>query len=615
MKKPHACLRAENVPTSAPTNQRSFHCTFTGKNAAEVPFHRRPCLHGVPGAGAQQIGAPAARKQAPSPADPGDLTLDHDRQSPPGRSLSISFPSLLHVVPARHRIPAAMEDGTADPQPPISSYETFMERLREAAANEYGPAYRAMQNYSTEAHASRSMIGSPGPEADLLARPRSPEPQDFTAGWPEPDSNFIGTISEELDIPRSCRICGAEADVHPASLLMCAGCGPAHSPVHKHCLRHAPRHCLRHAPRHRLLGPGRQPRPRRGKCEEVPFKEYAYLSWLLDSQYRQEDSDSLHLDDLRTKWFGVPHDQKASSPKLSVWPRLQAILNNAAYHLQYQFPSLVSFVGDTGSGKSTIIKAMIRMSAPKSHGQYQVPVPGTGQDQFTSTSSDVQLYADPWTVSTEVPIVMADCEGLFGTSTPVSRRIVSDEYRKQPSCAPPLLARGMDDMVRDHLKKASMEVSLAWARVDHPRPLSARVDLPSDAPEPDPRHSGTWSDISDASSKTSSAEPLGFVQANSRDLITKSLYPRLLYAFSDVVCFVTHNTRYVDFLLLIRTLPVWLMTYHNKASQDIMWKLFKWSQDGLERTFNQRARPGLIIIVNSISFYTNVALSNFYIRT
>ncbi|KAK1829692.1 hypothetical protein QBC39DRAFT_125502 [Podospora conica] len=466
-------------------------------------------------------------------------------------------------------MPAAMEDGTANPQPSISSYETFIERIREAAANEYGPSYRALQNYSTEAHASRSVIGPSGPGADLLARPRSPEPQDFTAGWPEPDSNFIGTISEELDIPRSCRLCHANADVHPASLLMCAGCGPAHSPVHKSCLRDSSRH--------RLLGPGQQPRPRRGKCEEVPFKEYAYLSWLLDSQYRQEDSDSLHLDDLRTTWFGVPHDQKASSPKLFVWPRLQAILNNAPDHLQYQFPSLVSFVGDTGSGKSTIIKAMIRMSAPKSHGRYQVPVPGTDQDQFTSTSSDVHLYADPWTVSTEVPIVMADCEGLFGTSTPVSRRIVSDEYRKQPSYAPPLLARGMDNMVRDHLKKASMEVSLAWARVDHPRPLSPRVDLPSDAPEFDPRHSGTWSDISDAPSKASSAEPLGFVQANSRDLITKSLYPRLLYAFSDVVCFVTHNTR---------------------ASQDIMWKLFEWSQDGLERTFNQRVRPGLIIIVN-----------------
>jgi len=176
---------------------------------------------------------------------------------------------------------------------------------------------------------------------------------------------------------------------------------------------------------------------------------------------------------------------------------------------------------------------------------------------------------------------MADCEGLFGTSSPVARRVVSDEYQKLRAHGVPSLARGMDDMVRDHLKKASMEVSLAWARVDHPRPSASRVGLPTDLPERGRRYSDSWSDISEPPSQTSSsAEPLGFVQADSRDLITKSLYPRLLYAFSDVVCFVTHNTR---------------------ASQDIMWKLFEWSQDGLERTFNQRVRPGLIIIVNKNS--------------
>jgi len=43
------------------------------------------------------------------------------------------------------------------------------------------------------------------------------------------------------------------------------------------------------------------------------------------------------------------------------------------------------------------------------------------------------------------------------------------------------------------------------------------------------------------------------------------------------------------------------MISHNRASQDITWKLFEWSQGGLERTFNQRVRPGLIIIVNKNS--------------
>lgn len=36
---------------------------------------------------------------------------------------------------------------------------------------------------------------------------------------------------------------------------------------------------------------------------------------------------------------------------------------------------------------------------------------------------------------------------------------------------------------------------------------------------------------------------LGEVAADTRKVLVKNLYPRLLYAFSDVVCFVTNNSR------------------------------------------------------------------------
>jgi len=185
---------------------------------------------------------------------------------------------------------------------------------------------------------------------------------------------------------------------------MCGGCGGSHKPVHKRCLRISGAH--------QVPPPGS--RVRRGDCEEVPFKEYAYLTWLLDSRHLHTQSTSLHLDDLRTTWFGVPHDQQDSPPKLFVWPRLQILVNQASEQPHYQYPSLVSFVGDTGSGKSTIIKAMIRMLAPLTHERFQVPVPGSGQDQFTSTSSDVHLYADPRTISAEVPILMAGKQQVLG---------------------------------------------------------------------------------------------------------------------------------------------------------------------------------------------------------
>ncbi|KAM7188967.1 hypothetical protein V8F33_010301 [Rhypophila sp. PSN 637] len=454
--------------------------------------------------------------------------------------------------------------------------EDFLTRLQEAAANEYGPAFRALQNDSTIVQISGSLAGTPDPEGRPNVRARSPELQDYTVKWPEPDSNFIGTITDEVEIPRGCRLCGAGDDVHPASLVMCAGCGAPHRPVHKKCLRRYPGHSL--------LPSGS--RARRGACEEVPFKEYVYLTWLLDSNHLQAQTTSLHLDDLRTTWFGVPHDQRDSPPKLFIWPRVQNLLANASDQPHYQYPSLISFVGDTGSGKSTLIKALVRMLAPQNRARYQVPVPGTGQDQFTSTSSDVHLYADPWTISTEVPILFADCEGMVGTSTPVSHRVTSAEFRNQRSHVSRRAARDMEALVKEHRKKASSDIYLTWARTSQPS-----VPAPRDQDDGFPdysssvlerRDSDDFSDFSDAASHTSASEtePLFNVQADSRDLITKNLYPRLLYAFSDVVCFVTANTR---------------------ESQNILWRLFDWSKDGLERTFNQRVRPGLIIIVNKNS--------------
>lgn len=191
----------------------------------------------------------------------------------------------------------------------------------------------------------------------------------------------------------------------------------------------------------------------------------AQMERIMDSKPMHGQTLSVHPDDLRARWFGVSHDQKGSPPKLFVWPRLQSLVSEAPDRPHYQYPSLVSFVGDTLSGKSSIIKAMILMLAP--HGQYQVPVSSTEQDQFTSTSSYVHLYADPGTISTDVPILMA----------------------------------GQYDF-------------------DH------------------------FSDDSDTQGVASSTELHGYAHLALPGLITKGLYPQLLYAFSDVVCFVTPNTRY-----------------------------------------------------------------------
>lgn len=181
----------------------------------------------------------------------------------------------------------------------------------------------------------------------------------------------------------------------PKDLIFCAGCGVSHKPIHRSCITKVSDH---------------KPPPYADgdcddSCDEVEYKEYVYMMLLLDSRYLQ-NKEVLHLEDIWSTWLGVPHDQpKGPYPQLYIWPRLKRLVaNGPAVVQQRQYPSLVSFVGDTGSGKSTLIRALVRMLKPRANHEYAVPVPGAVSDGFMSTSSDVRLFADPRTASEKVPI-------------------------------------------------------------------------------------------------------------------------------------------------------------------------------------------------------------------
>ncbi|KAJ3538427.1 hypothetical protein NM208_g5905 [Fusarium decemcellulare] len=213
---------------------------------------------------------------------------------------------------------------------------------------------------------------------------------------------------------------------------------------------------------------------------------------------------------------------------------------------------------------------MIRAMAPRSRDRYRVPVKAAPGDDFESTSSDVHLFADPGTASTRVPRFFVDCEGFSGSDNTVSRRLTSRDHRSTLPSRP--LHEGTlrqtssagfqaSDPIQEHAKSASSKAVLKWGRVlapiDAPRGLGARQ--------------------------------VGQVDSESRARIVKTLYPRLLYAFSDVVCFVTNNA---------------------KASQSILDQTFQWAKDGHERTLNQRVRPGLIIVLNKMGADSHDGLSS-----
>lgn len=159
----------------------------------------------------------------------------------------------------------------------------------------------------------------------------------------------------------------------------------------------------------------------------------------------------LHEQDRIAQWFTIKSDVPGKGPpSLNVTDRFRHLCNPGALPNEYtsrQFPGFVSFIGDTGMGKSTLLKAMILMGYLDPSGtkyrlddaQLEQRIAGLrnslGQTAYgpvsrsavvshmtDPTSFGVHLYRDiavPTSnqtegnqISLDRPILFADCEGF-----------------------------------------------------------------------------------------------------------------------------------------------------------------------------------------------------------
>jgi hypothetical protein len=143
------------------------------------------------------------------------------------------------------------------------------------------------------------------------------------------------------------------------------------------------------------------------------------VSQLHNSKISESDLLQQLRNDRSHRWIGIPesvggHEIK---PELLLYSALTGQFTNAdtAKPLlrlpRKQCPRLVSFIGDIGVGKSTIVKNLIRLVpiSPDSGALETSPVPvvGTTSRSEHSTSEGIHLYTDPTTFVTQRPIVYA----------------------------------------------------------------------------------------------------------------------------------------------------------------------------------------------------------------
>jgi energy-coupling factor transporter ATP-binding protein EcfA2 len=218
----------------------------------------------------------------------------------------------------------------------------------------------------------------------------------------------------------------------------------------------------------------------------------------------QPTQRKLHEEDQDTTWFSVERHE-GELPELCGHGRYAVLMANGPAGGFARHPQLVSFIGQTGAGKSTLIKILIEQKAGlgnngAAQAARRAPIPGSVNNDNTPTSGDVHLYADPATFLDQTPMLYADCEGLEGgEATPISvavRTNTSDQ-----------------DQIPGHkrLKKRNKQYARAFATRDKIR------------------HQLDWA--------------RGDPERQKREFAVAELYPRLLYTFSDVIVFVLQNAK------------------------------------------------------------------------
>ncbi|KAF2475025.1 uncharacterized protein BDR25DRAFT_280671 [Lindgomyces ingoldianus] len=233
--------------------------------------------------------------------------------------------------------------------------------------------------------------------------------------------------------------------------------------------------------------------PRHEKLAYLQYLRCKRLEQILDPPRNQNELEKLHDQDTNTTWFGIDRYDDGR-PFLQDFETFSHLMANSPGADLVKYPQLVSFVGETSAGKSTLVKMLIdheeSKNDPNAASSFPSPVTGSPINDTTPTSADVHLYSDPATWGNERPMLYADCEGLNA-----GERVPMGAHCKR-------IVKG------DNSRRLGLRVRpLEWANSD---------------------------------------------ETKTRQYAVTQTYPRLLYTFSDVVVFVLRNPKTFEHAVLTK---------------------------------------------------------------
>lgn len=98
----------------------------------------------------------------------------------------------------------------------------------------------------------------------------------------------------------------------------------------------------------------------RGNHEQTDLGLRDIIQWIL-RPHNDRHADDRHAMDCYTKWFGVTiQPGEEGDVSLQTTPRYRELSVGVGVD-NHQYPALISFVGETGAGKSTLISALMKV--------------------------------------------------------------------------------------------------------------------------------------------------------------------------------------------------------------------------------------------------------------